>query len=357
MQSDEYLNRPKAGQPLSEPWTQGKSVSTNNYSASNFKDVLKSIQDEQAIYKQVSDPNFKLFSEDEIQAEAQKKFNNVWGNKTWQDVYIPKDQAKRAKARQDLVEEVKQGRADPVALGFFDKYQNEAQDKADAMDLFTRLKSAALPNFENELRQLAGAKKYFDSAEGKKRAEAGKKLLDFYGTQTGLADETVYQYGQNDPYRTDLAFTFVNLPRGGEILGGVKPTTEYQKRYASEVEKLKSKKQESLSESDYKNIRDTIMQDFNKSVGFTGKFTPYEFTNANLDTTVESFKRNPNINKNFSSEQELRQEALNQLGQFKNGAPFSLNSFLGGYGPTQTARIKDFYNLTAKNQPYYSWLL
>ena len=356
-QKDQYLNRPKAGQALSTPWKPSQSMNSGNSAYLDFRNTLNSIRDEQDIYKQVSDPNFKVLSEEEIQAEAQKQFNDVWANKTWQDFYKQADPAARAKARQQIVDDIKVGKQSKTALGFFDRYQTDEMDKASAQETYERFKNSAPSGFESKLRQLTNAKKYFDSEEGKKRLEAGKKMLDFYGTTTNFADGTGSFYGENPDPVDDGSFIF---DRVSGVLNA--PRTEYQKRYAAEFEKRQSdpSKVTGMNREEHKKIRDLIMGDFNKSVGFTGKFTPYEFTDANVESTFQNLKRSPAMRNAYGnlSDEELRKVALKQVGKF-NGGYSDLGQFVSAYGPTTTYRanqLKQLNQTLAKDQPFYSWI-
>jgi len=292
-----YGSIPKAGQALSEPYkpTKVTGASNSSFDFSNFGNALKAIKEEQASYKRFSDPNFKLLSEEEMSKLADERFNKEWANRTWQDLYTPIDPAKHNKAREKLLADVKAGKQSKTALGMFDRYQTNNEQMGSANDLFSRSKSGARAGYLSELRQDNATKQFFDSEAGKKRIEAGKKLIDFYGTQTGLADSTFHLYGKQEDIYDDrtigAAFTFQDIPGSA---GTQKVTTEYQKKYVDAINKLKEERREKkipsgLSKEDHIKIRDMIAGDFNKSVGLTGEFVPFGYNKLNVDAAAKSY--------------------------------------------------------------------
>lgn len=303
-----YNNIPKAGQALSEPYKPNKvaGAGSSSFDYSNFGNVLKSIKEEQDVYKRVSDPNFKLLSEDEMSKLADERFKKEWANRSWQDLYTPIDPAQHEKTRQEIIKNIKAGKASKTQLGMFEKHNTNQARKEDAMSLFNRGISRARDSYLSDLRQDNATRQYFDTEEGKKRIEAGKKLLDFYGTKTGLADNTSYLYGQNetDQRYKGAAFTFYDMY--GDPLSN--PATEYQKRYADELKKLKEEKfakrladpelnvSLGITKEDYQKIRDTIAGDFNKSVGLTGEFVPFGYNKFNTDALTKSYYESNPIN-------------------------------------------------------------
>jgi hypothetical protein len=261
---------PQAGQALSEPY-KPSSTSNSSYNFRNFEDMLKSIQAEQDMYKQVSDPNFKSLSENEMAAQADEKFNKTWANKTWKDYYTPVDPVRDQRIRQGILDRIKKGKATQTALSMHNANYTKANQEASAIDLFNRSKAAARKNYLSEIRQTNASKQYFDSEEGKKRAEAGKKMLEFYGNP----DASV----RGDKYSTPEAVlksreTGGSTPYEKEYYKKLGPLTPYEKAYRDELAKGSKADQ----------ARDKVMQDFNKSVGLTGNFVPYNFNKFNQDT-------------------------------------------------------------------------
>jgi len=261
---------PQAGQALSEPY-KPSSTSNSSYNFQNFENMLKSIQAEQDMYKQVSDPNFKSLSENEMAAQADEKFNKTWANKTWKDYYTPVDPVRDQRIRQGILDRIKKGKATQTALSMHNANYTNANQEASAIDLFNRSKKAARKNYLSEIRQTNASKQYFDSEEGKKRAEAGKKMLEFYGEPKNLAI--------GDSYSTPEAVlksreTGGSTPYEKEYYKKLGPLTPYEKAYRDELAKGSKADQ----------ARDKVMQDFNKSVGLTGNFVPYNFNKFNQDT-------------------------------------------------------------------------
>lgn len=301
-------NIPKAGQALSEPYKPNKAANASNssFDYTNFKNVLRSVRDEQNFYKELSDPNFKILSEEEMAKQADERFNKDYANKTWKDLYQAPNLANLEKG-----------------IGFNSPEYRVRAAQEGAADLFNRNKSRARNSILSELRQQQASKQYFDSEEGKKRVDAGKKLLDFYGTQTGLADNTSYMYGLDeernrlDPRVKGASFTFYDMLGSGN-LGGVNPTptTEYQKRYADELKKQGEGVSKRLTVEEHKKIRDMITDDFNKSIGFTGKFIPFKYNKFNLGAYDKGFFENPM--KNPMTQQTYDDATLKQL--FSKGA-------------------------------------
>lgn len=345
-----YNNIPKAGQALSEPYKPNKvaSASNSSFDYSNFGNVLKSIKEEQDVYKRVSDPNFKLLSEEEMSKLADERFKKEWANRTWQDLYKPIDPVQHEKIRQQIIADIKVGKQSKAALGMFDANSTNQARQADAYSLFNRSKNTARNSYLDELRQDNATRQYFDTEEGKKRVEAGKKLLDFYGTQTGLADNTLYLYGQReapvDPVNKGTAFTFYGIPGTG---GGLNSATEYQKRYADAVKKLSEEKYAkriadpegttdlNLTREDHQKIRDMIAGDFNKSVGLTGEFVPFGYNKFNVDALTKTYyDSNPvNVMTNAKlDDKTMRKEAIRRTLNIGPGRPRWNNIWdAGGY--------------------------
>jgi len=288
-------NIPKAGQALSEPYKPNRVTGANNssFDYKNFTNVLNSIRDEQNFYKELSDPNFKILSEEEMAKQADERFNKEYANKTWKDLYKAPNLTNAEKG-----------------IGFNSPEYRVRAAQEGAMDLFNRSKSGARGSILSELRQQQAAKQYFDSEEGKKRIDAGKKLLDFYGTYSWggvspLDNSGVYgvdlggQYG-NSPFLFDeralkAKQTGVDLlspeymARIGKTAKDLAGLTPYQQAYLNELNKQKGTGQS----IDFNKIRDTVTEDFNKSVGFTGKFVPFKYNKFNEGAREKSYFENP----------------------------------------------------------------
>jgi hypothetical protein len=301
-------NIPKAGQALSEPYKPNKvaGAGSSSFDYSNFGNVLKSIKEEQDVYKRVTDPNFKLLSEDEMSKLADERFKKEWANRSWQDLYKPIDPAQHEKIKQGIIKDIKAGKQSKVALGMFERNNTNEARRTDAMSLFNRSKDKARASYLNELRADNATRQYFDTEEGKKRTEAGKKLLDFYGTYSPgsvspMDNSSVYgvnlggQYG-NSPFLFDERYlkaqqTGENL-LSKEYMGRIGKTakdlaglTPYQQAYLNELNKQKGTGQS----IDFNKIRDTIAGDFNKSVGLTGEFVPFGYNKFNVDALRKSY--------------------------------------------------------------------
>lgn len=292
---------PRAGQALSEPY-KPSNTSNSSYNFPSFENMLKSIQAEQGMYKQVSDPNFKSLSEDEMAAQANERFNKTWANKTWKDYYTPLDPADVQRQRQGILDRIKKGKASQTQLNMFDAYKTNKNQEASAIDLFNRNKEAASKNYLSEIRQTNASKQYFDSEEGKKRAEAGKKLLEFYGNPNDLVIGDKYTRSEAElKFRETGGGSTPAEKKVSKLLG---PLTPYEKAYRDELAKG----------STADKARDKVMQDFNKSVGLTGNFVPYGYNKFNQAAQAKSMSEKKYF-QNLTPE-ELKKETIRQAFYF-----------------------------------------
>lgn len=310
MQNDSSI--PKAGQALSEPYKPNKvtGASNSSFDYKNFTNVLNSIRDEQNFYKELSDPNFKILSEEEMAKQADERFNKEYANKTWKDLYVAPNLEAGERQRQQAIKDVAAGKVGKAAIGFSSPEYKLRAARESAADLFGRSAGKARSNILSELRQQQAAKQYFDSEEGKKRIDAGKKLLDFYGTYSWggvspMDNSSVYGLDLGGKYKDD-SFLFderyLKAKQTGENLlsteymGRIGKTakdlaglTPYQQAYLNELNKQK----ETGQSIDFNKIRDTVAGDFNKSAGFTGKFVPFKYNKFNEGAREKSYFENP----------------------------------------------------------------
>jgi hypothetical protein len=299
-------NIPKAGQALSEPYKPNKVTGANNssFDYKNFTNVLNSIRDEQNFYKELNDPNFKILSEEEMAKQADERFNKDYANKTWKDLYVAPNPEAVERQRQQAIKDFAAGKVGKAAIGFSSPEYKLRAAQEGAADLFGRAKEGARGGILWELRQRQAAKQYFDSEEGKKRIDAGKKLLDFYGTYSAaglspLDNSVVYGADKNSPflfdegalkaYQTGGRLSPEYMAKIGKTSKDLAGLTPYQQAYLNELNKQKGTGQS----VDFNKIRDTVTENFNKSVGFTGKFVPFKYNKFNEGASEKGFFENP----------------------------------------------------------------
>jgi len=325
------INRPIAGKALSEPYYNSKTTSNSSFNFGDFSDMLGKIYNEQSLFKQVSDPNFKALSEEEISKESDKIYKQKLGNTTWQDFLKPEKDA--ATVERNRQESFKFFKGDPTKIArsaaLTSKYGTQEYKNMDAKQLFTNVEETAPSSYRDRLRELTAAKQYLGTEEGKKRAEAGKKLLDFYGSNLDGANS--FAFGSDiydgsydyDDRNKNFMFSKAYLDRKESGLG-LNPVgmnwdkvglTPYMKAYKDELTKQQGLAGKTLTFSDNQKIRDKITKDFNQSVGFTGtgKFVPYEFTDANVNAKVAYLKDYPRTQKGLS-DADLRKQAIRAAG-------------------------------------------
>lgn len=299
-------NIPKAGQALSEPYKPNKVTGANNssFDYKNFTNALNTIRDEQNFYKELSDPNFKILSEEEMAKQADERFNKEYANKTSKDLYEAPNLAAVERQRQQAIKDFAAGKGSKARIGFSSPEYALSAAQQSAADLFERSKGRARASILSELRQQQAAKQYFDSEEGKKRIDAGKKLLDFYGTYSAggvspLDNSGVYGADKNSPflfderalkaYQTGERLSPEYMAKIGKTSKDLAGLTPYQQAYLNELNKQKGTGQS----VDFNKIRDTVTEDFNKSVGFTGKFVPSKYNKFNEEARKKSYFENP----------------------------------------------------------------